>query len=170
MGKKTLNVAAISFTVDLGSLGLFFQPFLIVRVHCLFLNKITSGFSSLIFYSALFAPLPSNETILHQLLRSSHPKAFELQNSCIDHFEQLNADELIAQCWNDGFNLVLYSDDQRTVNAKFRIIRESPIFSDLTSENWIEKFSEIYEFCKYLGFSKQELELLNYFKFPSNSK
>ena len=39
MGKKILNVAAISFTVALGSLGLFFQPFLIVRVLSLFLNK-----------------------------------------------------------------------------------------------------------------------------------
>ena len=57
-GKKTLNVAEISFTVALGSLGLFFQPFLIVRVLCLFLNKKRPGFSQLIFYSSLFAPLP----------------------------------------------------------------------------------------------------------------
>ena len=65
MEKKTLNVAAISFTVALGSLGLFSRPFLIVRVLCLFLNKITPEFSSLIFYSALFAPLPSTVTENH---------------------------------------------------------------------------------------------------------
>ena len=66
MEKKTLNVAAISFTVALGSLGLFFQPFLIVRVLCLFLNKKRPGFSQLIFYSALFAPLPYYEMVLRQ--------------------------------------------------------------------------------------------------------
>ena len=76
-GKKTLNVAAISFTVALGSLGLFFQPFLIVRVLCLFLKK-KGRVSHVLFFILHF--------LHHYLLNWVQYKVFPERRTGLDQF------------------------------------------------------------------------------------